>query len=483
MSRSPVRNSILDRAFALSAFLLITGAVCACPQDTTADQETAQRNWPTWRGPTENGEAFGNPPLKWSETENVRWKVAIPGLGISTPIVWKDRLYLTTAVSTDRGATTSDAPAEEPERGGRGGRGGRRGRPQPPAKVHEFFVIAIDRGDGSTVWQTKVHEVSPHEMGHATGSLASNSPVTDGERIYAHFGSRGLYCLDMQGDVVWKKDLGQMRTRNGFGEGSSPALHGNTLVVNWDHEGDSFVVAFDKTNGDELWRKAREEITSWSTPRILEVGGKAQAIISATTASRGYDLATGDVVWECSGMTTNSIPSPCYADGIVYLMSGFRGFALQAIRLDGAKGDLQGSENLVWVYGSNTSYVPSALLYKGKLWFVRNNTGRLSCLDAKTGKEFYTGQKLAGVTSIYSSPVGAADRVYLTSRDGHTVVIGAGDSYEELAESQVDDEVDASLVIVDDEIFLRGRKSLYCISEKGQRAKGDGGKTGDKKLP
>lgn len=454
--------------FILAAAGLAQGAEAPSKAAKTDDPSVTQRNWPTWRGPTGNGEAFGKPPLLWSEDENIVWKVQVPGVGISTPIVWEDHLYLTTAVSTERegNAKTADEPASDEPEAPRGRRGGGGRGAQAATKVHEFWVYALDRKDGSVVWKTKVNEVVPHEAGHATGSLASNSPVTDGEHIYAHFGSRGLYCLDMSGKVQWKKDLGIMRTRNGFGEGSSPALHGDTLVVNWDHEGDSFVVAFDKKTGEERWRKARDEVTSWTTPRILEVNGKAQAIIPATGASRSYDLETGDVVWECSGMTTNAIPSPCYADGVVYLMSGFRGFALQAIELAGAKGNVKDSDKLLWAYGSNTSYVPSALLYQGRLWFVRNNTGRVSCLDAKTGEEHYTGKSLAGVSSIYASPIGVANRVYFTSRDGLTVVLDAGSDFRELAANQVDDEVDASLVAVGDRIYLRGRKSLYCIGEK-----------------
>lgn len=426
--------------------------------------------WASWRGVDGTGVAANaNPPIEWSEEKNVRWKVALPGLGHSSPIVFGDRVYVTTAIETDQQgeAVAEEAPPEAEQPGGRRGRrgGGRRGfGGARPTKIHEFVVLALDRQDGSVVWQTTVKEAVPHEGGHADATQASNSPLTDGEHIFASFGSRGIHCLDMTGKTIWSKDYGQMRTANGFGEGASPALHGDTLVVNWDHEGDSFIVALDKRTGAERWRKPRDERTSWSTPLVVPVDGRPQVIVNATGASRAYDLETGDVVWSLGGMTPNCIPSPACADGVVYLMSGFRGNALQAIRLAGAKGDLADSDNVLWRHNEGTSYVPSQLVYDGFLYFLRTNSGVLSCLDAKTGKVHYEGEKL-GFKMIYASPVGAAGRVYLTSRDGVTKVIKLGATYEELATNTLDDGFDASAAIVGDTLLLRGRKSLYCIGE------------------
>ena len=437
----------------LSCLLLCTRAIA---QQSSTSQR-AELQWPSWRGPNASGHIdAAKPPIEWSETKNVRWKTALPGLGLSTPIVHRDRIYLTTAIQTERaGKADVDTPRD------------RRALPRP-TKYYEFALLAVDLKSGDLVWRKKVTETVPHEGGHSTNSHASSSPVTDGSHIYVSFGSRGLYCLDLEGNVVWSKQLGRMKTRRQYGEGSSPCVFGNRLVLNWDHEGDSFIVVFDKKTGDELWRKARDEVTSWSTPLVVEVDGKPQIVINATTASRGYDLESGNVIWELGGMTVNCIPSPIYQNGVVYLMSGYRGRALQAVKLAGARGDLAGSSQLAWTYGQRVSYVPSALLYGDHYYFVRGNSGVLSCLDAKTGEPHYEGQKLGDVRSVYASPVGAGGHVYVTSRDGVTQVLRHGKRFVPVATNRINDEVDASMAIIGDEILLRGRRKLYCISHSAQ---------------
>lgn len=431
--------------------------------DTTALQGKGGSNWATWRGPNGTGEATGNPPTEWSEEKNIKWKVPLPGLGNSTPIVWQDRMYLTTAIQTDEEGKPAEAPATEPRQGRRGGG---RGNKQDPTKVFDFRVICLNRKDGSEIWNKSVKRAVPHEGGHATGSQASSSPITDGKRIYAHFGSRGIHCLSMSGDILWSKDLGTMRTRNQFGEGSSPALAGNALIINWDHEGDSFICALNAKTGKELWRKPRKEVTSWSTPVITKADGKTLAIVSATGKSCAYNVKNGDIVWSTTGMTTNAIPTPIVRDGIAYLMSGFRGASLQAIRLAGAKGDVTDGKNMLWKHSRQTSYVPSALLYGKYIYFVRSNNAVLSCIDIETGKPTFEGQRLAGLRTIYSSPVGAGDKVYLPSREGVTKVFRAGATYEDLATNELDDVFDASPVVIGDELYLRGHRALYCIGAK-----------------
>ena len=412
--------------------------------------------WSNWRGPDGTSIApSGNPPTEWSEDKNIRWKVPIPGLASSSPVVWEDRIYLTTAIDTGQ---------EGPPREDTSGAFVRYGSTKAPGTVYEFVVLAVDRADGGTLWSTKVAEAVPHEGGHRTATQASNSPVTDGEHIYAFFGSRGLYCLDAEGKVVWSKQFGQMRTFREFGEGSSPALHGDTLVVLWDHEDQSFILALDKRTGEELWRTEREEGTTWSGPLIVPVGDRHQVVIPATNASRSYDLETGKLVWSLSGMSTTAIPMPIHADGVVYLMSGFRSSNLQAVRLEGAKGDLAGSDNLLWSHTRNTSYVPNALVYDDLVYFLRLNSGILSCLDARSGEVHYEAQRL-DMRSIYSSPVGVAGRIYLTSRSGVTKVFAVGTEYEELATNQLDDGFDATAAIAGDELYLRGFANLYCIAE------------------
>jgi outer membrane protein assembly factor BamB len=428
------------------------------------------QHWPNWRGPDTNGVARSErAPVQWSEEQNIRWKVAVPGVGSSTPIVWGDTLYVTTAIETDRlpeGAAAEPEPAPEPEaEGGRGGRGGRGGGAAKPKKIHEFAVLALDRKDGSVKWQTKVAETVPHESIHSTNTQASASPITDGQHIIAFFGSRGLHCLDMAGKLVWSKDLGKMQTRNEFGEGASPALYKDTIVVVWDHEGADFIAAYDKATGEEKWKKERDEITAWATPLIVPVGDRMQVIATATNATRSYDLATGELVWWLGGMTSNCIPTPILHDGVAYIMSGFRGAALQAIRLADAKGDLTESKAVLWRHAQETSYVPSGVLTDGHIYFLRNNSGVLSCLDAATGEVKYSGQKLTDVRLVYSSLTAVGENVYVPSREGVTVVFKAGPEYAEVGVNALDDTFDASPVIVDGDLYLRGWKHLYCIAE------------------
>ncbi|UCG32572.1 MAG: PQQ-binding-like beta-propeller repeat protein, partial [Phycisphaerales bacterium] len=306
-------SRVLCAVFA--AGLTISTAVA---QEPNADRT---RYWPQFRGPLGTGFApHGDPPVKWSESENIRWKARLPGRGHATPIIWGDRVYAQTAVKTDRAA--------EPGTGGEQGAAdegrGRRMTEEAPEHVYAFVMMALDRRTGETVWQRTVCEEVPHEGGHRVASQASNSPVTDGKHIIAYFGSRGLYCLDMQGQVIWKKDLGRMQTRRGFGEGSSPALCGDTVVVTWDHEGQSFIVAFDTETGERRWKVDRDEPTSWATPLVVVVEGKPQVVASATNRIRGYDLATGGLLWECGGMTLNVIPTPVCSDALIYCTSGFR---------------------------------------------------------------------------------------------------------------------------------------------------------------
>ncbi len=426
-----------------------------------AEEGSDSAYWPQWRGPLGTGVApRGDPPIEWSEEKNVRWKIAIPGEGHASPIVWGDAVYVLTAVETDQ--TVKGAAGEEKEIF-RSGRRGRRRTPKPTI-VHEYRVMAVNRESGELLWQKAACEELPHEGKHPDGSWASPSPITDGERLYAYFGSRGLFCYDMDGELVWKKDFGDMTVAHSFGEGSSPALHGNMLVINWDHEGDSFICALDKKTGKEYWRKERDEVTSWGTPLVVDVDGDPQIITNGTTRVRGYDLTTGTLIWECSGMTRNTVPTPVEADGRVFVMSGFRGAALLAIDLADASKEITGTEAIAWSHDKGTPYVPSPLLDEGRLFFLATNTGTLSCLDADTGEVYYAGQKLDGIRGVYSSPVAARNRIYFTGRNGVVVVIKNSSAYEVLARNSLDDSFSASPAIAGGEIYLRGFKSLYCIA-------------------
>lgn len=423
-----------------SLFPMLTQA-----QDQTADTE----NWPQWRGLNHTGSTpVGNPPVEFSETKNVKWKVAIPGKGHATPIVWGNQIIVQTAVATDQKAAAPDSTASS-----------------QTEFIHQFKVISIDKSSGKTNWQTTVKEELPLERTHELSSWASNSPATDGENIYAFFGSRGLYCLDLQGKVKWERDFGQMEIVASFGEGSSPTVYGDKVFVQWDHQQKSYLYALDKNTGKEAWTAERDEITSWATPLVVEVNGKAQLITSATNKVISYDAQTGAVIWECTGMTRNVIPNPMYADGILYLMSGFRGNAIKAIDLANAKGDITASSAILWEYNQDAPYTPSPVLMDGKLYFLKGNSGVMTCLDAKDGKVLYSNQKVEGVGNIFSSPTGCKDRLYFAST-GLVAVVKAGSEYSLMATNTLDDTFHASPVIIGNDLFLRGFKSLYCISAK-----------------
>jgi len=430
-----------------------------------ANQTDYDKNWSQWRGPDASGVSpYGKAPVKWDESKNIKWKVEIPGKGHATPIIWGNKIFVLTAIEVGKKIETKKEEPAQPAQGQGRSRGMRTTKAE---NVHKFTILAINRSDGSIIWQHTAREELPHEGMHPTSTWASNSPVTDGEHIFAFFGSRGLYCYDMQGKLIWDKDFGDMTIKRTFGEGSSPVLYKNKIVVNWDHEGQSFILALDKKTGRELWKRNRDEATSWATPLIVESNGKPQIITNGTKKIRSYDLATGQLLWESSGMTMNAIPSPVTAKGVVYVMSGFRGSALQAIRLSEAKGNIAGSKALVWTFDKDTPYTPSPLLYDDLLYFMRVNNGSLSCLKASTGEVYYSRQKLEGLgNGLYASPVGAGGKVYITNRNGMTQVIKHGAQFEILATNKLDDSFSASPVIVGNELYLRGEKYLYCITEK-----------------
>lgn len=431
--------------------------------------------WPTWRGPSGAGIApRAQPPTRWGDNQNIKWKTRIPGAGFSTPIVWQDRIFLLTAIETDDSAPDAKPAAEAPtaptaapdKKGGRrGGKGpGGFGGGPTPTKFFEFVVLALDRGTGKVLWQKLARREVPHEGHHASHGYASASPVTDGKHLWVSFGSRGFYCYDLDGNLKWEKDLGDLRTRGGFGEGASPALAGNLLLVPWDHEEQSFIVALDKTTGAEVWRKNRDERSSWSTPLVVEVNGRLQAIVAATKRTRSYDVATGEVVWEAAGLTPNVIPTPVTGHGLVYVTSGFQGNAVQAIKLT-SRGDVTDTDNIVWSLRRGTPYVPSPVLSGERLYFTKSNDAYLSCINALTGEIHYQDQPLPGVRGIYASPVAANGYLYIVGREGTALVVKDAPTFEIVATNKLDDRIDASPVMLDRELFLRGHEYLYCIAE------------------
>ena len=423
---------------------------------STFADTTAEANWPTWRGPHANGVAVqGNPPVTWSETENIKWKVAMPDAGECTPVVWGDKMFIQTAV-----AIKKDTEAKVPQRG----TVDREIFTAIPTVPYKFSVVCLDRRNGQTIWEKTVREEVPHEGFHPSGSLASYSPVTDGEHLWVSFGSRGMYCLDLDGNLIWEQDLPDMLTFRAFGEGSSPALAGDAVIVVVDHEGDSKIFAFDRKTGEPRWEKDRDEGTTWATPVVAEVNGKIQVITSGTNVIRSYDLETGDIVWQASGLTKGAIASPVLGFGRVYCMTGFEGPRLLAIEL-GYRGDLTDSDAIAWHAEANTPYIPSPVLYDDRLYVLAHMKPILSCYNAETGEVLFEGQRLKGLKQLYASPVGAGGRLYIAGRGGTTVVVKHSDEFEVLATNTLDDGFDSSPVVVGDELYLKGEHYLYCIAE------------------
>jgi outer membrane protein assembly factor BamB len=411
-------------------------------------------NWHQWRGPLATGEApRGDPPVRWDDKTNIKWKLALPGRGSATPAVWGDLVFVLTAVDTGREAAPDALPKVD---------NNLEKKTKAPTTYYQFLVLAIDRQTGKMRWQQTATEQVPHEGHHPTHSYAASSPTTDGRFLYASFGSRGVYCYDLTGKLIWQRDLGRMNTRLGWGEGVSPVIHGDTLVVNWDQEVSSFIIALDARTGQTRWKVDRDEPTSWATPLIADYQGRTQVVVSATNRVRSYDLATGKVLWECGGQTVNAIPSPVIRDDVVYCMSGYRGAAAFAIRL-GARGDVTNTKQVVWHYDRGTPYVPSPLLVGDRLYFTQANNSLLTCLDARTGKPLIDRARLPALAALYASPVAAASRIYFVGRDGTTLVLKQSDKVDVLAINRLDDPMDASPAVVGKQLFLRGEKFLYCI--------------------
>lgn len=430
-------------------------AVVALAADV-APPASVEANWHQWRGPLATGVApLGNPPIHWDEDTNIQWKVAVPGESTATPIVWQDQIFLTTAIKTDREVELQPLAGEQPK------------NPfniQRPKNFYQFVVMAVDRRTGKTLWQQMAKEEVPHEGHHVDASYASASPMTDGKHLYVNFGSRGVYCYDLQGKQVWSRDLGKMQIYNYFGEGTSPVVHGDTLIVNWDHQGGSFITALDALTGETRWKVDRDENTSWATPLVLEHQGRTQVIVSGTKRVRSYDLKSGEVIWECGGQVLACIPCPVTDGSLVFVMTGYTGNALYAIPLD-AQGDITDTDKIAWKRKEpGTPYVPSPLLYGDTLCFTGSNKGIYSVLDTKTGKPLVDRKRVEGISNIYASPVGAADHIYLTSREGVTVVLDRGAEFKILATNKLNDRFDASAAIVGNQLLLRGRENLYCIS-------------------
>ena len=411
----------------------------------------ARPEWPQWRGPFNTGMAEGDAPLEW-DADDVRWQIAIPGRGHSTPVIAGRRMFLTTAIPTGKGTPPTTA--------------GRAGGGADAGLEHRFEVLAVDRVDGKLLWQRTAAVATPHEGYHRVyGSFASNSPVTDGTRVFAFFGSRGLYAYDLDGEPLWQKDFGvQMRMDMAFGEGTPLTLHQDRLLLHFDHLDTGFLVMLDPATGREIWRTKRTEPYNWAAPYVAEHGGRKQIVVNGLTV-RGYEFETGKLLWEAAGLGENTIPQPVQHEDLVFAMSGHTVKMLMAIRL-GRTGTLTGTDAIVWSTARGAAYTPSPVVHQGRLYVVTDN-GMLSCFDAATGKPHYQQQRLPKAYSFKASPVGANGKLYLATEEGDVVVVRMGDKFEVLATNEMENQsFIASPAIVDGTLYLRSRTHLFAIGDR-----------------
>ena len=419
--------------------------------------DTQTVNWHQWRGPEANGVSrTAKPPVQWSENKNVRWRVAIKGKGNASPVVWGDRVFLLTAINTGRVDPSRPKPEDQPKRvfG-----------IKHPNTYYRFEVLCLDRNTGKELWRQTASEHVPHEGTHHDADFASSSPTTDGKRLYCWFGSAGMHCYDLNGKKQWQRDLGRAYIGASLGEGCSPVVHQGKLVIVRDHARQSSIEVLDARTGKTLWKKNRDEPNAWATPQIVEHGGKTQVITAASKMIRSYDLGSGDINWQCSGLSGNVTPCPIVDGNVVYCMSGYQGYSLLALPLN-ARGDISNSDKIVWSRNNGTPYVPSPMLYDGMLYFTQSNQAILTAVDSRTGQTLLKRSRIPGLSNLYASPVGADGRVYFTGRKGTTVVLKRTNKLEVLATNKLDDEFNASPAIAGRQLFLRGRKSLYCLEHR-----------------
>ena len=444
-------RSIMTRVVFLALFGLLI---------PTLSPAHAADHWPSWRGANSDGFAPDtNPPTQWSETENVKWKVPLKVGGQSTPVIWGDRIFILGASSADESVEATRRPnSEEQVRG--------KGRSQTvgtPSGAYDFKVLCLDRETGKTLWERTAITTVPHAGHHQAGSFSPYSAITDGEKVWASFGSRGLYCFDVEGNPLWSQPLDPMTIKYNFGEGSSPTIAGDAIIVVQDHEGPSTISAFDKTTGKPLWKKDRDEGTSWSSPVAIEVDGAIQVVVNASNRIRSYDAKSGEVIWECGGMTPNVIPTPVVGFGRVYCSSGYHGSMMKAITL-GHTGDLTDSDAVAWNFDQGTPYVSSPVLAGDRIYQLEDIKPFLSCADAQSGEVLFTRERIPELKQVYASPVATRKNVFIMDRNGNMAVIERSKAFNLVTVNHLDDGFDASPIIVGDALYLKGNNSFYCIA-------------------
>lgn len=416
-------------------------------------------NWPQWRGPAGQGISVEkNLPTTWTSTKNIKWKTPIEGRGHSSPIVWGKKIFLTTALD---GAAV---PGRTPGVTHKLADGTDFVHPDAVGAdlTHTFKVICLDRETGKILWERVAYEGPVHDSRHKRASFASSTPATDGKYVFAYFGSEGLYAYDVNGKQLWKQDLGKLGTAS-VGYGVSPILYGNLVIMQCDESGmNSFIAAFDKKTGKEVWRAKRKVDVTWSTPVLVQAGKRTELVASAAEAIISYDPLSGKELWRHKGLESNAVNTPVVSNDLIVVTSGYPQKIALALR-GGGNGDVTGSSQLVWSYNKGTAYVPSPILYGDYVYLMAGN-GTLTCLDAKTGKVAYEGARVPKSILFTASPVAYEGKVLITSEEGETYVVKAGPKHEIIGTNSVGEPVFASPAIADGKIFIRGVNNLFAIS-------------------
>jgi outer membrane protein assembly factor BamB len=426
----------------------------------------ADGNWPQFRGPSGSGLGDGsNPPVQWDVAKgtNIAWTSEIPGLAISSPVVWGGRIFVTTAISSD------------PNQKWRTGLYGDTDS-APDRSSHQWKVLALDKKTGKVLWAQSAHQGIPKTKRHPKSSQASPSPVTDGKVVVAYFGSEGLYAYSVEGKLLWKTDLGLQNAGwffdpdSEWGAASSPVIYKNSVIVQCDRQKDSFIAAFDLKDGKELWRTARAEIPAWGTPTIATAEGRSEMVTNGTKAIRGYDPDTGKELWTLGPNSEITCTTPVFGHGMIFVTAGYPPVQpIYAIKM-GSKGDLtlkdgkDSSEAIAWSKKTGGSYLPSPIIYGDYLYLVNNN-GVLTAYEAKTGNRAYQ-QRVGPGGSFTASPIASAGRLYIATEEGDVYVVKAGPQFELLAKNSVGEPVLATPALSGDLLIVRGAKHLFAIASQ-----------------
>ncbi|MGE0129953.1 MAG: PQQ-binding-like beta-propeller repeat protein [Blastocatellales bacterium] len=422
-------------------------------------------NWPQWRGPQSRGVSEEkNLPDEWSPDKNIIWKTAIPGRGHSSPVVWGNRVFLTTSIEGD---VIPGAKAVQHVRNGQIWV-----HPDAVAgnRKHTLNVLCLDRDSGKILWERVAYEGTVYDDRHRKNTYASPTPVTDGKYVYSFFEAEGLYCHDFNGKLIWKTSLGKL-SKVGMGPGTSPTLYENLLFLQCDNEdggpGLSFIAAVDKRTGKEVWRVKRDHRKTHATPLIVRAEKRVELITSGSESIISYDPKTGNELWRCDGIKGYGIPSPVAGHGMVFLAAGYPHKRAVGVKLGGT-GDLTGTPNVIWSYEKGTAYVTSPILY-GDYYYLVSDKGILTCVEARTGEIKYEGGRVPEPASFSASAVAFDGKIFLTSEDGDTFVIKAGPTHEVIRTNSLGEVILASPAISQGRIFIRGAKHLYCIGESAKQ--------------